>query len=107
MQRAPGGIVIQAKSDGHEFNWATMDVSHTVNHVSFGPFLSDTAWKVMPAHIAQAVGSLDDRCGSKPSLRHYQNSALLLPVLLPPLICQPSRAGSSLASSTSPPPTST
>jgi hypothetical protein len=56
-----GGIVIQAKSDGHEFNWATMDVSHTVNHVSFGPFLSDTAWKVMPPHIAQAVGSLDDR----------------------------------------------
>lgn len=53
--------MIQAKSDGHEFNWATMDVSHTVNHVSFGPFLSDTAWKVMPPHIAQAVGSLDDR----------------------------------------------
>jgi len=61
VQRAPGGITIQAKSDGHEFNWATMDVSHQVNHISFGPFLTDTAWKVMPAHIAQAVGSLDDR----------------------------------------------
>ena len=47
--------------DGHEFNWATMDVSHTVNHLSFGPFLSETAWVVMPPDIAQAVGSLDDK----------------------------------------------
>ena len=80
VQRAPGGIVIQAQSgiqfgvaileseevtcfraDGHEFNWATMDVSHTVNHLSFGPFLSETAWAVMPPDIAQAVGSLDDK----------------------------------------------
>jgi hypothetical protein len=38
-----------------------MDVSHTVNHLSFGPFLSETAWTVMPPDIAQAVGSLDDK----------------------------------------------
>eukprot|EP00960_Hanusia_phi_P042381 755466-Hanusia_phi.AAC.6 len=38
-----------------------MDVSHTVNHLSFGPFLSETAWVVMPPDIAQAVGSLDDK----------------------------------------------
>lgn len=61
VQKAPGGIVVQAISDGHEFNWATMDVSHTVNHLSFGPFLSETAWVVMPPDIAQAVGSLDDK----------------------------------------------
>jgi thiol-disulfide isomerase/thioredoxin len=61
VQKAPGGIVVQAVSDGHEFNWATMDVSHTVNHLSFGPFLSETAWVVMPPDIAQAVGSLDDK----------------------------------------------
>jgi hypothetical protein len=48
VQRAPGMLVIQAKSDGHEFNWETMDVSHTVNHLSFGPFLSETDWMVMP-----------------------------------------------------------
>ena len=36
----------QAKSDGHEFNWETMDVSHTANHLSFGPFLSETDWMV-------------------------------------------------------------
>ncbi|EKX54421.1 hypothetical protein GUITHDRAFT_99900 [Guillardia theta CCMP2712] len=61
VQRAPGSIILQAVSDGHEFNWATMDVSHTVNHLSFGPFLSETAWVVMPPDIAQAVGSLDDK----------------------------------------------
>ena len=61
VQKAPGGIIVQAISDGHEFNWATMDVSHTVNHLSFGPFLSETAWVVMPPDIAQAVGSLDDK----------------------------------------------
>ena len=62
VQKAPGMLVIQAKSDGHEFNWETMDVSHTVNHLSFGPFLSETDWMVMPPHIAASVGSLDDRC---------------------------------------------
>jgi len=61
VQRAPGGIVIQAQSDGHEFNWATMDVGHTVNHLSFGPFLSETAWAVIPPDVAQSVGSLDDK----------------------------------------------
>ncbi len=48
-------------SDGHEFNWATMDVGHTVNHLSFGPFLSETAWAVIPPDVAQSVGSLDDK----------------------------------------------
>ena len=62
VQKAPGMLVIQAKSDGHEFNWETMDVSHTVNHLSFGPFLSETDWMVIPPHIAASVGSLDDRC---------------------------------------------
>jgi len=38
-----------------------MDVTHTVNHLSFGPFLSETAWIVLPPDIAQAVGSLDDK----------------------------------------------
>ncbi len=38
-----------------------MDVSHTVNHLSFGPFLSETAWAVIPPDIAKAVGSLDDK----------------------------------------------
>jgi hypothetical protein len=61
VQKAPGGIVVQVISDGHEFNWATMDVSHTVNHLSFDTFLSETAWVVMPPDIAQAVGSLDDK----------------------------------------------
>jgi len=60
VQRAPGMLVMQAVSDGHEFNWETMDVSHTVNHLSFGPFLSERAWTVLPPHIAAAVGSLDD-----------------------------------------------
>merc|ERR1712216_605986 len=64
VQKAPGMLVIQAKSDGHEFNWETMDVSHTVNHLSFGPFLSETDWMVMPPHIAASVGSLDDRAYS-------------------------------------------
>ena len=35
-----------------------MDVSHTVNHLSFGPFLSETAWAVLPPHIAAVVGSM-------------------------------------------------
>mmetsp|Transcript_64260 Transcript_64260/g.94085 ORF Transcript_64260/g.94085 Transcript_64260/m.94085 type:complete len:477 (-) Transcript_64260:454-1884(-) len=61
VQKAPGMLVIQAKSDGHEFNWETMDVSHTANHLSFGPFLSETDWMVMPPHIAASVGSLDDK----------------------------------------------
>jgi len=61
VQKAPGAIVTQAVSEGHEFNWATMDVSHTVNHLSFGPFLSETAWVVLPPDMAQAVGSLDDK----------------------------------------------
>jgi len=61
VQRAPGMLVIQAKSDGHEFNWETMDVSHTVNHLSYGPFLSETDWMVMPPHIAASVGTLDDK----------------------------------------------
>jgi len=61
VQKAPGAIVTQAVSEGHEFNWATMDVSHTVNHLSFGPFLSETAWIVLPPEIAQSVGSLDDK----------------------------------------------
>eukprot|EP00282_Hemiselmis_andersenii_P027591 CAMPEP_0169478152 /NCGR_PEP_ID=MMETSP1042-20121227/28318_1 /TAXON_ID=464988 /ORGANISM="Hemiselmis andersenii, Strain CCMP1180" /LENGTH=322 /DNA_ID=CAMNT_0009592591 /DNA_START=123 /DNA_END=1092 /DNA_ORIENTATION=- len=60
VQRAPGMLVMQAVSDGHEFNWETMDVSHTVNHLSFGPFLSERAWTIIPPHIAAAVGSLDD-----------------------------------------------
>ena len=64
VQKAPGMLVIQAKSDGHEFNWETMDVSHTVNHLSFGPFLSETDWMVMPPHIAASVGSLDDKAYS-------------------------------------------
>ena len=38
-----------------------MDVSRTVNHLSYGPFLSETAWAVLPPHIAAVVGSLDDR----------------------------------------------
>jgi hypothetical protein len=38
-----------------------MDVGHTVNHLSFGPFLSETAWAVMPPDVAQSVGSLDDK----------------------------------------------
>ena len=45
-------LKIQAVSDSHQFNWETMDVSHTVNHLSFGPFLSETAWAVLPPHIA-------------------------------------------------------
>ncbi len=48
-------------AEGHEFNWATMDVGHTVNHLSFGPFLSETAWAVIPPDVAQSVGSLDDK----------------------------------------------
>jgi hypothetical protein len=48
VQRAPGMLKIQAVSDSHEFNWETMDVSHTINHLSFGPFLSETAWAVNP-----------------------------------------------------------
>ena len=64
VQKAPGMLVIQAKSDGHEFNLETMDVSHTVNHLSFGPFLSETDWMVMPPHIAASVGSLDDKAYS-------------------------------------------
>ena len=36
VQKAPGGIVVQAVSEGHEFNWATMDVSHTVWGLEFG-----------------------------------------------------------------------
>ena len=32
---------VQAASEGHDFNWETMDVSHTINHLSFGPFLSE------------------------------------------------------------------
>jgi len=64
VQRAPGMLMIQAKSDSHEFNWETMDVSHTVNHLSFGPFLSETDWMVMPPHIAASVGSLDDKAYS-------------------------------------------
>lgn len=60
VQRAPGMLVMQAVSEGHDFNWETMDVSHTVNHLSFGPFLSEKAWTVLPPHIAAAVGSLDD-----------------------------------------------
>ncbi|EKX34730.1 hypothetical protein GUITHDRAFT_147044 [Guillardia theta CCMP2712] len=47
--------------DSHEFNWETMDMSHTVNHLSFGPFLSETDWLVLPPHIAHSVGSLDDK----------------------------------------------
>lgn len=31
VQRAPGMLVMQAVSDGHDFNWETMDVSHTVS----------------------------------------------------------------------------
>jgi len=61
VQRAPGMLVIQANSEAHEFNWETMDVSHTVNHLSFGPFLSEQAWQVLPAHIAASVGALDDK----------------------------------------------
>ena len=34
VQKAPGAIVTQAVSEGHEFNWATMDVSHTVRSQS-------------------------------------------------------------------------
>jgi len=64
VQRAPGMLKVQAVSDSHEFNWETMDVSHTVNHLSFGPFLSETAWMVLPPHIAASVGSLDDRAFS-------------------------------------------
>jgi hypothetical protein len=30
VQRAPGMLVMQAVSEGHDFNWETMDVSHTV-----------------------------------------------------------------------------
>ena len=30
---------MQATSEGHSFDWETMDVSHTINHISFGPFL--------------------------------------------------------------------
>jgi len=33
VQRAPGMLVLQAVSDGHEFNWETMDVSHNVGLV--------------------------------------------------------------------------
>jgi len=60
VQRAPGMLVMQAVSEGHDFNWETMDVSHTINHLSFGPFLSESAWTVLPPHIAAAVGTLDD-----------------------------------------------
>jgi hypothetical protein len=60
VQRAPGMLVLQAQSSSHDFNWETMDVTHTVNHLSFGPFLSEQAWMVLPPHIAAAVGSLDD-----------------------------------------------
>ena len=60
VQKAPGMLVMQAVSEGHEFNWETMDVSHTINHMSFGPFLSERAWTVLPPHIAAAVGTLDD-----------------------------------------------
>jgi len=61
VQRAPGMLKVQASSESHQFNWETMDVSHTVNHLSFGPFLSETAWAVLPPHIAAVVGSMDDR----------------------------------------------
>jgi len=61
VQRAPGMLKIQAMSDSHEFNWETMDVSHVINHLSFGPFLSEHAWQVLPAHIAASVGALDDK----------------------------------------------
>eukprot|EP00287_Rhodomonas_sp_CCMP768_P004389 CAMPEP_0196740402 /NCGR_PEP_ID=MMETSP1091-20130531/31598_1 /TAXON_ID=302021 /ORGANISM="Rhodomonas sp., Strain CCMP768" /LENGTH=474 /DNA_ID=CAMNT_0042085543 /DNA_START=59 /DNA_END=1483 /DNA_ORIENTATION=+ len=61
VQRAPGMLKIQAVSGAHDFNWETMDVSHMVNHLSFGPFLSEQAWMVLPPHIAASVGALDDR----------------------------------------------
>mmetsp|Transcript_56784 Transcript_56784/g.133047 ORF Transcript_56784/g.133047 Transcript_56784/m.133047 type:complete len:475 (-) Transcript_56784:90-1514(-) len=61
VQRAPGMLKIQAVSGSHDFNWETMDVSHMVNHLSFGPFLSEQAWMVLPPHIAASVGALDDR----------------------------------------------
>ncbi len=38
-------------ADGHEFNWATMDVSHTVNHLSFGPFCKYTCVCVFNIYI--------------------------------------------------------
>jgi thiol-disulfide isomerase/thioredoxin len=61
VQRAPGMLKIQAASESHQFNWETMDVSHTINHLSFGPFLSEKAWAVLPHNIAAAVGAMDDR----------------------------------------------
>ncbi len=35
-------------------------IAGQVNHLSFGPFLSERAWMVLPPHIAAAVGTLDD-----------------------------------------------
>jgi hypothetical protein len=61
VQRAPGMLKIQAVSESHDFNWETMDVTHVINHLSFGPFLSEQAWMVLPPHIAASVGSLDDK----------------------------------------------
>eukprot|EP00290_Baffinella_frigidus_P009705 CAMPEP_0180131924 /NCGR_PEP_ID=MMETSP0986-20121125/8695_1 /TAXON_ID=697907 /ORGANISM="non described non described, Strain CCMP2293" /LENGTH=472 /DNA_ID=CAMNT_0022071865 /DNA_START=19 /DNA_END=1437 /DNA_ORIENTATION=+ len=61
VQRAPGMLKVQAVSDSHDFNWETMDVTHVINHLSFGPFLSEQAWMVLPPHIAASVGSLDDK----------------------------------------------
>mmetsp|Transcript_9578 Transcript_9578/g.22515 ORF Transcript_9578/g.22515 Transcript_9578/m.22515 type:complete len:346 (-) Transcript_9578:91-1128(-) len=40
---------------------STVNTSHVINHLSFGPFLSEQAWMVLPPHIAASVGSLDDK----------------------------------------------
>mmetsp|Transcript_7112 Transcript_7112/g.16279 ORF Transcript_7112/g.16279 Transcript_7112/m.16279 type:complete len:482 (-) Transcript_7112:57-1502(-) len=61
VQKAPGMIRIKADSDGHAFDWTTMDVTHTVTHLSFGAPSHEIAKNVVPPHIKEAVGAMNNR----------------------------------------------
>uniref|UniRef100_A0A7S0YH40 Thioredoxin domain-containing protein n=1 Tax=Hemiselmis tepida TaxID=464990 RepID=A0A7S0YH40_9CRYP len=61
VQKAPGMIRIKADSDGHAFDWTTMDVSHTVTHMSFGPPPPGHQDQVTPPHIKDAVGAMNGK----------------------------------------------
>lgn len=55
VQKSPGMIKVQAISDGHAFDWTTMDVSHTVTHLSFGQHHTEDSLK----HVSATLKTFD------------------------------------------------
>lgn len=61
VSRAPGNLVITAKSPTHDVDAATTNVTHLVHHLSFGAPLRPSVRQRLPPSMLRHLAPMDDR----------------------------------------------